>query len=101
MVKARKWKTGVVESLVTGNDKEVRGANVHMIVKYKRKILNRPMQKLYALEIHVATEVNTKSTATSAPEAVSAQVRRNPQRHTAVNARDRIRTLAKDSVVDS
>ena len=47
----RKWKLGVVESLVAGKDGIVRGAQVRFITKGKPVHLSRPVQKLLPLEI--------------------------------------------------
>ena len=45
--KRREWKMGVVESLVTGRDNEVRGATVRVVTKGKSIRLSRPVQKHY------------------------------------------------------
>jgi len=41
------WKMVVIESVVTGNDGRVRSANVHT----KNGVTNRPVKKLYPLEV--------------------------------------------------
>ena len=47
------WKIAIVEQLVKGQDGETRGAKVGKASrKGKPEILNRPLQKLYPLEIH-------------------------------------------------
>ena len=47
------WKIAIVEELVKGQDGETRGAKVRKASrKGKPEILNRPLQKLYPLEIH-------------------------------------------------
>ena len=45
----------VVESLIVGKDKEVRGANVRVIMKGKAIHLSRPVQKLFPVEIITET----------------------------------------------
>ena len=45
----------VVESLIVGKDKEVRGANVRVITKGKTVHLSRPVQKLFPIEIRTET----------------------------------------------
>ena len=52
-VKRNTWKIAIVEELVKGKDGETRGAKVRKASrKGKPEILNRPLQKLYPLEIH-------------------------------------------------
>ena len=50
-VKRNVWKMGRVESLITGRDGMVRGATLRVICKGKPEFLNRPLQKLYPLEV--------------------------------------------------
>ena len=51
--KRNTWKIAIVEQLVKGKDGETRGAKVRKASrKGKPEILNRPLQKLYPLEIH-------------------------------------------------
>eukprot|EP00794_Sanderia_malayensis_P015458 gene15458-biopygen12863 len=45
------WKTGIVEALIKGTDGVVRGAKVRKPGKGKPDVLNRPIQKLYPLEV--------------------------------------------------
>ena len=54
-VKRNGWKMAVVESLIVGKDKEVRGANVRVITKGKAVRLSRPVQKLFPIEIRIET----------------------------------------------
>ena len=54
-VKGNGWKMAVVESLIVGKDKEVRGANVRVITKGKAVQLSRPVQKLFPIEIRTET----------------------------------------------
>jgi len=61
--KRGEWKWGIVDSLVTGKDGIVRGAQVRVITKGKPAHLSRPVQKLYPLEIRSKGEgTRTKST---------------------------------------
>ena len=43
---------GVVEGLICGRDKEVRGAHVRVITKGRDLHITRPVQKLYPIEVH-------------------------------------------------
>ena len=45
----------VVESLIVGKDKEVRGENVRVITTGKAVHLSRPVQKLFPIEIRTGT----------------------------------------------
>ena len=54
-VKRNGWKMAVVESLIVGKDKEVRGANVRVITKGKAVHLSRPVQNLFPIEIRTET----------------------------------------------
>ena len=45
------WKVAIVEELIVGRDKEVRGAKVKVTGKGKPVYLKRPIQKLYPLEV--------------------------------------------------
>ena len=45
------WKLAVVEELIVGKDKEVRGAKVKVAGKGRPVYLNRPIQKLFPLEV--------------------------------------------------
>ena len=51
--KRGQWKIGIIEKLIVGKDGQVRGASVRMTIPGKGKLqyLNRPVQKLYPLEI--------------------------------------------------
>ena len=54
-VKRNGWKMAVVESLIVGKDKQVKGANVGVITKGRAIHLSRPVQKLSPLEIRTET----------------------------------------------
>jgi len=45
-VKRGLWKMGVVEGLICGRDKQVRGAHVRVITKGRDVHITRPLQKL-------------------------------------------------------
>ncbi len=47
------WKMGIVEELIVGKDGHTRGAKVRMRGAGKPDYLNRPLQKLYPLELSV------------------------------------------------
>lgn len=53
---------GVVEELICGQDKEVRGAHVRVITK-ERDVhihITRPVQKLYPIEIHAGSNAGKR-----------------------------------------
>eukprot|EP00794_Sanderia_malayensis_P016165 gene16165-biopygen13734 len=50
-VKRGQWKVAIVEEIIYGKDREPRGATVRKYEKGKPSILNRPLQRLYPLEI--------------------------------------------------
>ena len=45
------WNFGIVEEFITGQDDEVRGAVIRVNNKNKSKLLRRPVQRLYPLEV--------------------------------------------------
>ena len=49
------WKIGKVEEVIQGRDGVVRGAKVRVITKGKPVVINRPVQKLYPLEVKAQT----------------------------------------------
>ena len=59
-VKRAEWKMGKIEQLLPGKDGVVRGVKVRTCGKGKYKMLNRPLQKLYPLEV---SSVDTESRA--------------------------------------
>ena len=50
-VKRGLWKSGIIEDLIVGKDGQVRGASVRKVGYGKSENLNRPLQKLFPLEI--------------------------------------------------
>ena len=50
-----RWRLGLVDSLITGNDGLVRAANV----RTSNQITSRPITKLYPLEVSAPTELVT------------------------------------------
>ena len=50
-VKRAEWKMGKVEELLPGKDGITRGVKVRTCGKVKYEVLNRPLQKLYPLEV--------------------------------------------------
>ena len=89
--KRGEWKMGVVESLVTGKDGVVRGANVRVITKGKPIHLSRPVQKLYPLEIRSEGEGQRKNTCNAPGDARNQgsgnPARKVPRRNAALNSR--------------
>ena len=82
--KRGEWKLGVVESLVTGKDGIVRGAQVRVITKGKPVHLSRPVQKLYPLEIRSKGEgTRTRSTRN---QVVEVPTRNSPRRSAALDS---------------
>ena len=49
--KRNQWKVGVVEKLIRGRDQQVRGAHVRVVTKGKKSYLDRPVQRLYTIEV--------------------------------------------------
>ncbi|XP_065053577.1 uncharacterized protein LOC135682559 isoform X2 [Rhopilema esculentum] len=48
------WKKGIIEDLIVGKDGKVRGVSVRIVGREgKTQILNRPVQKVYPLEISI------------------------------------------------
>ena len=61
-VKRNKWSMAVIEELINGKDGVTRGATVKKIgVNGKAALLNRPLQKLYPLEISHDDKATTPS----------------------------------------
>ena len=58
--KTGSWKLAVIERLIAGKDKEVRGANVRVIPKGKQVRMSRPVQRLFPhLEVCAASLEDT------------------------------------------
>ena len=55
------WKKGVIEKLIIGNDKYIRGASVRATYGKSTKaiVLNRPLQLLMPLELSSSENVET------------------------------------------
>ena len=80
-----KWRLGKVEQLITGKDVEIRGANVKALTKKGKPVyLNRPVQKLYSLEVR--GPVQTRQTVTEPVGEARVQTRRVPRRAAAIDA---------------
>ena len=61
-----KWKTGVVEELIVGEDQEVRGVKVRTLTnKGTITYLKRPVQKIYPLEVTCGQEKQVQMEETS------------------------------------
>ena len=50
-VKRSNWKMGKVEELIVGKDHEVRGVKLRLVTKGKPIFFNRPLQRIYPLEV--------------------------------------------------
>ncbi|XP_078366089.1 uncharacterized protein LOC144650313 [Oculina patagonica] len=81
--KRGKWKLAVVESLITGRDSVVRGANVRVIAKGKPVRISRPVQKLYPIEVQSTFEGRNQVRIRPVRE----HARRNPTRSAALDSR--------------
>ena len=83
--KRGEWKMGLVEGLVTGKDREIRGAKVRVITKGKPVHLSRPVQKLYPLEIRSQGEGQRNTRARD--KNTGSPTRNIPRRNAALNSR--------------
>ena len=83
--KRGEWKMGLVEGLVTGKDREIRGAKVRVITKGKPVHLSRPVQKLYPLEIRSQGEGQRNTRARD--KNIGSPTRNIPRRNAALNSR--------------
>lgn len=52
--KRSQWKMAVVEQLIKGRDSVVRGARVRLVKKGRPRRLDRPVQRLYPIEVRCA-----------------------------------------------
>ena len=93
-VKRGFWKIEKVEEVIRGRDGVVRGAKVRVITKGKPVVINRPVQKLYPLEVKAQTlklslgeeqEVNKSGGQVNKREAV-VDARGTPHRAAAMDA---------------
>ena len=88
------WRLGRIEDLIPSSDREVRGVYVRVMSKKGHtKILRRPIQHVYPLEVRsnpsdLSPECQQDST--EEPTAVSEDVQRRPVRRAATQARDRV-----------
>ena len=92
------WKLGKVEKLIKGQDGNVRGAVIRVHSNTGSRVLNRPSQMLYPLEIGCGDVIGGDGGVTlpKVPIDKEAPVGR-PQRIAAVEARLRMREWAQDS----
>ncbi|CAB4021198.1 Hypothetical predicted protein [Paramuricea clavata] len=91
------WSMGKVERLVTGRDGNVRGARVLRVKNGKRNIIDRPLQKLYPLEIRCANTEEDKVKPARGDEGKTETFERTtPKRAAAVIANDRIGQYFED-----
>ena len=87
------WKMGVIEGLICGRDKEVRGARVKVLTKGRDVYLNRPVQKLYPIEVHAEPTAGKKADSNQVQEAAPER-RLRPRRAAALDAARRISCIA-------
>ena len=57
-VRRNQWKMGVIGDLIQGRDGQIRGARVRIISKGKPDFIDRPLQKLFPLEVCDDTDRN-------------------------------------------
>ena len=76
----------MVESLIIGKDRVVRGANVRVFAKGKPVRMARPVQKLYPIEVRIAIEGRDQATIRPVRDRATAE-RRNPSRSAALDSR--------------
>lgn len=89
-----KWKTGVVEQLIVGDDKEVRGVKVRTLTNTgKISRLKRPVQKIYPLEI--ASYQDKQIPQKEKPAKTRAVTEERPQRKAKSKAKERIKEFVK------
>ena len=92
-VKRGLWKMGVVEGLICGRDKEVRGAHVRVITKGRDVHITRPVQKLYPIEVHAGPDAGKRQDRNQVQPA-DLQGSSWPRRVAALDAARRISSLA-------
>ena len=102
------WRLGRIEELIPGADGQVRGVRVRVVSKGGQlKIINRPIQHLYPLEVRsehsdsISTETSPTVEDTPSPANENAEpIRPQSTRKAAAHARDRIVGLMKDDIDD-
>ena len=77
------WKGGVIKKLIVGRDEKVRGAQVKIIAKGKPVYIDRPVQKLYPLEVRAEI---TKPEPSSVAVDSAAPVRQRVTRAAAIDS---------------
>ena len=56
------WKMGKIESVMEGRDGKIRGATVKVITRGKPTYLNRPLTRLYPLEVSEVKPFSSNNT---------------------------------------
>ena len=92
-VKRSLWKMGVVEGLICGRDKEVRGAHVRVITNGRDVHITRPAQKLYPIEVHAWPNAGKRQDRNQA-QSTDLQGSSQPHRVVALDAANRISHMA-------
>lgn len=84
--KRGEWKMAVVESLITGKNNVVRGADVRVIAKGKPVRISRLVQKSYPIEVKSVTQGNDQIEQRVQRER-NTPLRRNPSRAAALDSK--------------
>ncbi|XP_048585523.1 uncharacterized protein LOC116614110 [Nematostella vectensis] len=84
--KRSQWKMAVVEKLIKGRDDVVRGAQVRLVKKGKPSRLDRPVQRLYPIEVSCADSTVNRSACADR----SVHTRARSTRAAALHAQNRI-----------
>ena len=96
------WRQGRIINLVTGSDNLVRGASIECVINEKKRIIQRPIQKLIPLEITKRnTEVlpninNNFNENESLPNINEHKDIQRPKRTAAANANAKIKLINED-----
>ena len=88
-LKRNQWKMGQIENLIHGKDGVIRGAKVRTCSKGKKDYLNRPLQKLFPLELKKEGNENgeeSKNTTGERDARNESLIRVRPQRAAAKDA---------------
>ena len=97
-VKRGLWKMRVVEGLICGREKEVRGAHVRVITRGRDVHITRPVQKLYPIEVHAEPNAGKRQDSNRV-QVTDLQRSSRPRRVAARDAARRISRLANQENV--
>ena len=99
------WRQGRIINLVTGSDNLVRGASIECVINEKKRIIQRPIQKLIPLEItkrntevlpNINNNFNENSLNESLPNINEHKDIQRPKRTAAANANAKIKLINED-----